>query len=202
MKLAVAALCALCAPMLAGCTLLSPARIESEKHALSKLPQVPRHSGQAKARTAVLLVSIPTSDPAFDTTQMAYSVRPYQIAYFARNEWLDTPPRMLWPLLVRTLRDTGGFAAVAMPPYTGRFDYALQTRILELEQDFGTEPATLQLRLHVELSDAAGRVIATRDIEVRERMRERTPEAGVVAANDAVANALLQLTAFLLRSAG
>jgi cholesterol transport system auxiliary component len=202
MKLAVAALCALCAPMLAGCTLLSPARIESEKHALSKLPQVPRHSGQAKARTAVLLVLSPTSDPAFDTTQMAYSVRPYQIAYFARNEWLDTPPRMLWPLLVRTLRDTGGFAAVAMPPYTGRFDYALQTRILELEQDLGTEPATLQLRLHVELSDAAGRVIATRDIEVRERMRERTPEAGVVAANDAVANALLQLTAFLLRSAG
>jgi hypothetical protein len=33
-------------------------------------------------------------------------------------------------------------------------------------------------------------------------MRERTPEAGVVAANDAVASALLQLTAFLLRSAG
>ena len=38
--------------------------------------------------------------------------------------------------------------------------------------------------------------------EVRERMRERTPEAGVVAANDAVANALLQLAAFLLHGAG
>jgi cholesterol transport system auxiliary component len=109
---------------------------------------------------------------------------------------------MLWPLLVRTLRESGGFAAVVVPPYTGRFDRALQTRILELEQDLGAEPATLQLRLHVELSDAAGRVIATRDIEVRERMRERTPEAGVVAANDAVANALLQLAAFLLHDPG
>jgi cholesterol transport system auxiliary component len=194
--------CGLCVPMLAGCTLLAPVRIEGQKHVLSKLPQVPQPSSHAKARKSVLLVSDPTSDPAFDTTQMAYSVRPYRIAYFASHEWLDTPPRMLAPLLVRTLRDSGAFAAVVVPPYAGRFDHVLQTRIIDLEQDFAAEPATLRLRVRLEAGDSTGRVIAARDIEVHEPMRERTPEAGAVAANDAVADALSQVVAFLLHAAG
>jgi cholesterol transport system auxiliary component len=199
MKWAEAAVCVWCACLLAGCTLLSPARIESEKHVLTQLPQTPRATARAEARSGVLLVLDPTSEAAFDTTQMAYSVRPYRIAYFARNEWLDTPPRMLGPLLVRALRDSGAFANVVVPPYAGRFDLALKTRIVELDQDFDAEPATLRLRLHLESSDAAGRVVAMRDIEVDRPMRERTPEAGAIAANDAVADALRQAVAFVLR---
>ena len=80
-----------------------------------------------------------------------------------------------------------------------RFDLALKTRILELDQDFGAQPARLRLRLHLESSDAAGRVVAMRDIEVDRPMRERTPEAGAIAANDAVADALRQAVAFVLR---
>ena len=36
------------------------------------------------------------------TTQMAYSTEAYQIAYFAKNEWAETPSQMIQPLIVKT----------------------------------------------------------------------------------------------------
>jgi cholesterol transport system auxiliary component len=187
---------ALSVPTASSCALLSPAKIETKKQVLNKIPPA---LPQQETRAITLLVFPPETKPIYDTTQMAYTIRPYQVAYFSRHEWSETPSRMLQPLLVRTLQNTHYFRAVLTPPYSGRYTYSLRTEILELTQDFTSEPATLQLSLRLQLSnDAANRVIATKEISLREPMQQRTPYAGVVAANDATAKALQKVAEFVL----
>ena len=187
-------------PMLSSCTLFSPVSVDTQKAVLS---QIPTRLPHGNARSATLLILAPTSSAVYDTTQMAYAIQPYQVAYFSQNEWIETPSRMIHPLLVRTLEGTHSFSAVLTPPYMGRFTYALQTQILELKQDFTSQPPTLLLALRFQLTrGAANEVIASKEVTLRESMRERTPYAGAVAANDAMANALQQLAEFVLANAG
>jgi cholesterol transport system auxiliary component len=194
-----AALAAAAATTLAACALLSPPEPAVTTARLEKTPaEVPRRD----PRPVTLLVFSPEAKPAFDTTQMAYTLRPYELAYFSRHQWGGTPSKMLQPLLVRTLESTGYFSAVLTPPHAGRYRYALRTEILELTQDFTSEPAGLRLSLRVRLSDdATNRVVATKEIALREPMRHKTPYAGVVAANDATAKALEEVARFVLEKA-
>jgi cholesterol transport system auxiliary component len=182
--------------LVSGCTLLSPANLDTKKEMLD---QMPAGLPQRETHAATLLVLPPETKPVYDTTQMAYTTRPYQINYFGYHEWGATPSEMLQPLLVKTLENTRYFSAVLTPPYSGSYTYLLRTEILELTQDFTSEPAVLQLSLRFQLNDgAANRVIATREISLHEPMQQKTPYAGVVAANNALAKALQELAGFVL----
>jgi cholesterol transport system auxiliary component len=190
---------ALAATSLPGCALLSPANVEMTTATLDKMPQQLPH---LNAHPATLLVFPPEATAIYDTTRMAYTLRPYEVAYFSHHQWGEKPSRMLQTLLVRTLATTGYFSAVLTPPYTDSYTYALHTEILELVQDFTPEPPTLRLSLHLQLrDDVAGRLVATRDILLREPMQQKAPYAGVVAANEAMAKALLEIAAFVLEKA-
>ena len=182
-----------------GCALLSPPAAQARKEVLNRMPsEVPQRASHG----AVLLVFPPQTRPIYDTTQMAYTTRPYEIAYFSQHEWAETPAQMLQPLLVRTLQDTRFFGAVLAPPYPGRYSYALRTEIRELIADFTAEPATVQLSLRLQLSEGAtGRIVAIKELSIREPMQQKTPYAGVVAANEAAAKALLELARFVLDKA-
>lgn len=179
-----------------GCALLTAAPAEARKEVLNKMPpELPQRASNG----AVLVVFPPQTRPIYDTTEMAYTTQPYEIAYFSQHEWAETPAQMLQPLLVRTLQNTHFFSAVLAPPYPGRYSYALRTEIRELIADFTSEPAALQLSLGFQLSEGAtGRIVAAKDISIREPMQKRTPYAGVVAGNDATAKALLELARFVL----
>jgi cholesterol transport system auxiliary component len=184
----------------AGCALLSPANTEMATARLEKTPAEVPHRDPGPA---TLLLFRPEAKPAFDTTRMAYTVRPYEVAYYSRHQWGGTPAQMLQPLLVRTLESTGRFKAVLSPPYTGRYTYGLRTEILELVQDYTSDPPVLRLSLRLRLTDdAANRVLATREITLAEPMREKTPYAGVIAANEAGAKALAEAAKFVLDNAG
>jgi len=185
--------------LLHGCALVSAPAAEPKKEVLSKLPpELPPH----KPAAATLLVMEPDIEPAFDTTQIAYTSEPYQVAYFSRHEWAQTPSRMLQTLLVQTLQATRRFSAVLTPPHVGRTTHTLRTQVIELIQDFRTTPPTVRLALRVRLSDdAANRLIAQRDISLSEPMAHRNPEAGVVAANEAAAKALQEIARFVLEHA-
>jgi cholesterol transport system auxiliary component len=195
-----ATLAAVAATTLAACALLSPPETAVTTARLEKTPaEVPRRD----PRPVTLLVFSPEAKPAIDTTQMAYTVRPYELAYFSRHQWGGTPSKMLQPLLVKTLESTGYFKAVLTPPHTGRYTYALRTEILELTQDFSSGAPALRLSLRLRLSDdAANRLIATKEITLREPMQQKTPYGGVIAANDATAKALLEAARFVLEKAG
>ncbi len=179
-----------------GCTVLPAGGAEPRKSVIAKMPgELP----QRETRGATLLVFPPDTSPLYDTTQMAYTERPYQIDYFSQHQWGEPPSQMLLPLLVKTLENTHAFQSVVTPPYTGRYAYVLRTEVLELTQDFTADPAVLVLSLRLRLSNSAtNSVIATRDIVLREPMRDRTADAGVEAANDAAAKALQQTARFVL----
>ena len=163
---------------------------------LDEMPAQVPHRAQAQA---TLLVLPPQARPDIDTMQMAYSLRSHQLAYFARNQWAETPAQMLQPLLVRTMEATGAFVAVLTPPQTGGVKLALRTEIVDLVQDFAVEPPVLRLSLRATLNDeAANRTIATREWTLRQPMAQKTPAAGVLASNEAVARILRELAAFVL----
>jgi cholesterol transport system auxiliary component len=182
-----------------GCALLStPSKVIVEKSALT---DVPHDLPQRTARGDTLLVFPPKTTPLYDTTQMAYRTQPYEVAYFSEREWADNPAHMLYPLVVRTLENTHAFRAVLTEPIAGRYTYALRTDILELVQDFSPDSATLLLSLRLQLIDyGAKQVIATKEISVRESMRERNSYAGVIAANEATAKALQQMAQYVLQA--
>ena len=178
-----------------GCS-FKPIDFEVRRELLSRLPaDIPK----AATLPGTLLVLGPEAARTYDTTQMAYSTRPHEIAYFARSEWAERPAQMLHRLLLRTLERTDRFRAVVGPPHPARVDYALRTELLELLQDFTQEPATARLAVRVELRDGASeRVIAAREIEAREAMAERSPYAGAVAANEAASRLLAQVARYVI----
>ncbi len=184
----------------AGCAFVAPPPEPPMVSSLiDQMPaQVPQH---ARSR-ATLLLFTPQARAAVDTTQMAYALRPHQLAYFAHNQWAETPPQMLQPLLVRTFEATGAFDAVLTPPQTGGTTLGLRTEIVDLVQDFGQDPPVLRFSLRAVLSDeAANRTIATREWTLREPMQQKTPAAGVLAGNEAVARVLRELAGFVLEHA-
>jgi cholesterol transport system auxiliary component len=183
---------------LAGCA-LGPATEPPVTSAL--LDQMPSQVPQRSAGGGTLLVFPPEARHAIDTPQMAYSLRPHHLAYYAQNQWAETPPQMLQTLVVRTLEATGAFRAVVTSPHTGTYALGLRTEITDLVQDFAQEPPTVRLSLRVRLSDGpANLVLATREITVKQPMQQKNPQAGVAAANAAMASALEQLAGFVLES--
>ncbi len=181
--------------ILSSCALLTPANLETRKEMLADIPvQVPA----GKPHPATLLVLEPQTRTVYDTTQMAYETRPYEIAYFSRTEWAERPSRMVQPLLVQTLQRAHCCNAVVTPPFMGHYTHTLRTEIVSLQQDFTSDPPALQLMLRVQLTaEASNEVLGTREISVRAPMQERTPHAGAVAANNAMANALKELAEFV-----
>ena len=68
-------------------------------------------------------------------------------------------------------------------------DVLLQTQLIHQIRD-GIAP------------EATHQVIATKEVSLREPMRERDPYAGVVAANEATQKALRELARFVIDNAG
>jgi cholesterol transport system auxiliary component len=89
-----------------------------------------------------------------------------------------------------------------LSPDFGRHTFTLHSEILELKQDFTSDPAMLQLTMRFYLSrEATNQVIASKELSVREPMRERNPYAGVVAANEAMTQLLRELASFVVDKA-
>lgn len=181
-----------------GCAFLASPKPDIEKSVLNELPVAVPHRESARG---TVLVFPPATMPVYDTVLMAYRTESRQIAYFGRREWGATPSQMIQPLVVATLEKTRAFRVVLVPPYTGAYEYSLNTQVLDLIQDFTTNSATLVLSLRFQLlGHGASGIIAARDISVREPMLQRNSQAGVMAANDATAKALQQMAEFVLQS--
>lgn len=185
---------------LSSCQLFSPVKPpEINKYAIKKIPQdIVRHKRHRKT----LLVLPVESRPAYNTTQMAYSSWPYQVAYFAKNEWIETPGQMLLPLVIQTLQNTNYYRAIVTSGYAGTYEYALYLQLLNAKDDFNDLPPQFELTIRAQiLKMSTGRITATKTFFIEEPLRYRTPFSGVVAANAAAAEFQRRLAAFCLRNA-
>lgn len=185
---------------LTSCSLLSP--VKTKPASAYEIDQIPTYVPQKKKHAVNILVLLPDEVTAYNTTSMAYTLRPYEISYYSQSRWSETPAQMLLPLLVQTLQKTNYFQAVLTPPFGGKYDYTLVTQILRLEQDFTHTPAALVFVVRAQLNQiSSDRMIATKEIRVVQPMMRNDAYSGVVAANQAVEKILKQMAEFCMSHA-
>lgn len=183
--------------LLAGCTGLQAPHMEStSSYQLEAKAAIP--ATQTK-RNLVLAVSMPRARPGFDTQRMAYVRQPHELDYFATHQWVDTPSHMLAPLLTQALQQSAGFQAVVQSPGTVAADVRLDTELVRLQQDFGTQPSRVNLTLRVQLIDVRSkRVLASKQFDETENAPADNAYGGVIAANHALQRILEQLAEFCI----
>jgi cholesterol transport system auxiliary component len=179
---------------LTACSLFSPVA-GTNTYLIKTLPEnIPVHRPHA----VTLLVVTPDSLPVYNTTDMAYTSLPYQISFFAKNSWAETPAQMIKPLLIETLQKTRHYRSVNSSEIAGLSDFILHTHILELQQVFTLGSSSLHLKIDAQLVKTnTGLVVASKMFEII-IPAQPTPYGGVTAANEAVAQMLEQITQFCL----
>jgi len=185
--------------LLSGCSLFSPVQYDAVNRYM--LTTVPVNVPHKRPSTVSLAVAVPEALPMYNTTRMAYSEQAYQINYFAKNAWSTSPAQMLQPLLVQTLQKTRHFKVVGQMPVMGQYDYVLTSQILNLTQYFAPmRPSMICFTLRVQLINVNnGHIVATKQFSMVQIAPENTPYGGVIAANIAVKNVLIEVAHFCLQ---
>ncbi len=138
---------------------------------------------------ATLVVGSPSVLPGYDTPRMAYVTRPHQIDYFSRNQWVASPAKMLYPILIETM--SRRFQNVVKAPSPG--DMRLDTEIVLLRQEFYGNSSRIHFVLRARIR-RDGQAAETREFEIFEACPENNPYGGVVAANRAVSVLMQELS--------
>lgn len=181
-----------------ACGTLRPAATPSTAfYALERVPTAAAVATQRAATAPTLLVNPTSAAAGFDSPRIVYVREPHKLEYFAHNEWVDTPARMLAPLLVAALENSGAFRAVVPAPSAAIGDLRLDTEIIRLQQEFSTRPSRVHFTLRAYLvEDKTRRVLAWREFDAVVPAASDDPYGGVVAANRAVQTVLARLSAF------
>lgn len=152
------------------------------------------------ANAPTLVISPVRAASGFDSQRIIYIREPHKLDYFAQSEWIDSPARMLGPLMVASIEQTGAFRAVVMTPGSAGGELRLDTEIVRLQQDFQTPPSRVHFTLRAYLVEEKTRkVVAWRTFEAQVPASNDDPRAGVVAANRAVQTVLEELSQFLVK---
>jgi len=151
----------------------------------------------APATAPTLVISPPRAASGFDSQRIIYMRVPHKLDYFSQSEWIDPPARMLGPLLLAALENTGTFRAVMLMPSTASGKLRLDTEIIRLQHEFLSSPSRVHFTLRATLvDDKTRRVLAWREFDGYENAASDDPYGGVVAANLAVQKVLDQLSVF------
>ena len=151
----------------------------------------------ASKQGPTLIVNPPRAASGFDSQRINYVRQPHLLEYYAQNEWVDTPARMLAPLIVSAIENTGAFRAVILTPSAATGELRLHTEIIRLQHDLSAQPGRVVFTLRAYLVDTTSRkVVASREFNETVIASSETPYAGVVAANLAVQAGLAKLAIF------
>jgi cholesterol transport system auxiliary component len=190
---------------LAACSALRPTSTQAPVYySLDAQTRLAAPPGQGLVTTSLptLILNPPHAAAGFDSQRIVYLRQDHQLAYFARSEWVDTPARMLGPLLLSALDQTGAFASVVLTPASVEAQLRLDTQIIRLQQNFQSQPSRVQFGLRVYLTDEkTRRVLAWNEFNAEVPAASETAQGGVQAANMAVAGVLAQLAQFVTSSA-
>ncbi|HUW51065.1 MAG TPA: ABC-type transport auxiliary lipoprotein family protein [Sulfuricella sp.] len=181
--------------VLAGCASFRP--VETEFQHTYLIEAQPSQAEHVRPIPLTLSISPIRAMPGYDTSRMAFVRQPHVLEYFARNRWVDSPAKMIAPLLERALERQSGFRAVTSAAETSRGDIRLDMELVLLRQEFMSSPSRLHLKLRVQLVEQANhRVLATKEFEAFENAPSDDPYGGVLAANSALPGLLGQISDF------
>lgn len=185
--------------LVSSCTIAPPERSPPRTYMLN--PEISLEALSANpvsGNATMLLVNPPRALAGFDTSQMVYLRRPHEVSYYAANQWVDTPGRMLSSLLVQAMRSTGLWRAVVQAPSAVRADYLLDCDNLVLEQQFFSQPSRVRLALRAQIVETKNHaILGTRYFEIFEAATSDDAYGGVVAANRATAQLLGEMADWL-----
>lgn len=146
-----------------------------------------------------ILVSLPDAIAGYQTEQMLYINKPFELNNFAHNAWISSPANMLYPLIAQSLQHTHYFYAVASGPDADKTEYRVDTQLIALQQNFLTKPSQVELVVNVVLTHIAdNRILASSIIHERIPCTEDTPYGGVIAANKAAFAFTAKLSDFVI----
>ncbi len=174
--------------LLAACSSLLPSPPPTPTfYTLSNTAQTTPQDQTVKAVGPTLLVNAMRAAPGFDSAHIVYTRSPQQLEHFARSEWADTPARMLAPWLVQVLSSeltrSATVGAVLLAPSSATSEFALDSELIRLQQDFSVQPSRVRLTLRVALiQTTTRRVLATREFDATEPAATDDPRGGVQAA--------------------
>lgn len=185
-----------------GCASLLPAPPQPPSY--YSLNGLQAGSNATSAITANTLPNAPTiiispthTAAAYNSQHIIYLQQPYKLAYFAHSEWVDTPARMLSPLIVSNLEQSGLFHAVISTQSAATGQLKLDTEIIQLQQEFTSKPSRVKFTLRAYLLDTKTRnVIASQEFDETVAASSDDPIGGVIAANMAVQAVLVKLRIF------
>ena len=150
-----------------------------------------------------LVINPPRAAAGFDSQRIIYTRESHQLEYFAHSEWIDTPARMLAPLIVAALSNAGTFRAVVPTPSLAAGDIKLDTEIVRLQQVFGGQTSRVQFTLRAYLVDSVTRrVLAWREFDETVMSASEDARGGVEAANRAVQIVMRALAGLCKEAAG
>jgi len=166
------------------------------------------HDGAAPAANAApasaptLIINPPQAAAGFDSSRIIYVRQDHKIEYFALSEWVDSPARMLAPLMLAAIERSGAFRAVVLTPSAAIGGLRLDSEILRLQQDFSSTPGSVRLTLRAYIMDnTTRRVLGAREFDASVVVGSEDPYGGVIAANRAAQVVLDQLAGFCAEAA-
>lgn len=158
------------------------------------LPSATSATTTTTTSAPTLAVSALQAAAGYDSPRIVYLRQPQQLEAYAQSVWVDTPARMLAPLLVTALQRSGAFAAVVSAPSAAASTLRLDTELLRLRQDFEGGTSTVTLSLRATLVDGATRqVLGSRDFSATVPATTSDSAGGVRAAHAATRQVLTSL---------
>lgn len=153
----------------------------------------------AAASAPVLVVTPPTAVAPFASDRMIWLKSAQQPQPYADHAWVDEPPRMLAPLAVGALADTGAFSAVISTPSSAVGQVQLDTQVLRLQHEV---PGRVRFTLRATLVDKRGaqQRVLSRDFEAVANTPSDDAAGFATAARAAVREVLGKLAAFCVES--
>ncbi len=196
----------LTAATLCACSVLQPkAATPPAFYALEYAhpPATPQGHQATRMATSTLVISPVRAASGFDSQRIIYVRAPHKLEYFAHSEWIDTPARMMGPLLAASIAHSGTFKAVVMSTGSVGGELRLDTEIVRLQQDFQIQPSQVRFTLRAYLVDEkTRRIVAWREFDGIAAAGSDDPYAGVAAANRVVQSVLQEVSQFLAQVPG
>lgn len=158
----------------------------------------PSHSRSS----ATILISTPSANPGYTSSQMMYEMVPYKLKAYANNSWVAPPAEMLLPIIAARVSAKGYFKAVATSPFTGITTYRLSTKLFKLEQDFLQPTSKVHFVIQATLIKCAtNTIVASRVFMASVPAPGNNPYSGVIAANQAAAQLTKSIADFAVTMA-
>ena len=160
-------------------------------------PQLPNISAPRISHT--LLVNRPSVVTEYATAQMAYSIKPFELAYYAHHRWIAPPAVMLQPLLVASLQNSERFEAVLATPLLRAFHYRLETYLSNIKLDLYSQAPQVAMALQACLVDNdLQRILACDSFEHSQPVNAISPYEYVVATNQLLHRLLTDVIQFVI----